>query len=64
MPFLRYCVERKCEDTDTVLLLGVQGHLNIWYLPMASYIYMQNFNEISQGIFSILYGKIKNLNST
>ena len=60
MPFLRYCVERKCEDTDNVLLLGVQGHLNIWHLPMASYIY----NEISQDIFSILYGKIKNLIST
>ena len=26
---------------------------------MASYIYMQNLNAISQGIFSILYGKIK-----
>ena len=36
MPFLRYCVERKCDDTDNVLLLGVQGHLNIWHLPMAS----------------------------
>ena len=64
MPFLRYCVEQKCEDTDNVLLLGVQGHFNIWHLPMASYIHMQNFNEISQGIFSILYEKIKNLNST
>ena len=64
MPFLRYCVEQKCDNTDNVLLLGVQRHLNIWHLPMASYKYMQNFNEISQGIFGILYGKIKNLNST
>ena len=28
---------------------------------MASYIYMQNLNEILQDIFSILYGKIKKL---
>ena len=39
-------MERKCDDTENVLLLGVQGHLNIWHLPMASYISMQNFNEI------------------
>ena len=58
MPFLRYCLERKCDDdTDDALLLGVEGHLNVWYLSMASYIYMQNLNEISKVIFSILYGK-------
>ena len=58
MTFLRYSLERKYDDdTDDVLLLGVEGHLNVWYLSMASYIYMQNLNEISKVIFSILYGK-------
>ena len=65
MPFLRYCVEQKCDnDTHNVLLLGAYGHLNVWYLSMASYISMQNLNEISyvmnlihHAIFEILSGK-------
>ena len=31
---------------------------------MASYIYMQNLNEISQGMFNKLYGKIKTQHET
>ena len=64
MPFLGYCLERKYGDTDNVLLLGVYGYLYVQHLSMASYINMQNLNEISQVIFIILYGQIKNLNST
>ena len=41
------------------LLLGDYGYLIIWPLPMASYIYMQKLNEISQVIFSILHGERK-----
>ena len=47
-----------------LLLLGVEGRLIVWHLFMASCIYMQNLNEISEAIFSILYGNIKKLKPT
>ena len=42
-----------------LLLLGVSGHLIVWHLPMASYIYMQKLKEISEVTFSILHGERK-----
>ena len=63
--YLKYCSKiAKIKVNIILLLLEIQGHLIIWHLDMASYIYMQNWNEICQVIFSILYGKIKNLIST
>ena len=35
-----------------LLLLGVQGHLIVWHISMASYIYMKNLNEIIK-LFSV-----------
>ena len=36
----------KIDDTHNVLLLGVWGHLNVWHLSMASYIYMQKLSSV------------------
>ena len=61
--YLKYCSKiTKLKVNIILLLLGVYGHLIVWHLPMASYIYMQKLNEISQVIFCILHAEIKNVN--
>ena len=54
--YLKYCSKiAKLNVNIILLLLRVWGHPNVSHLYMASYIYMQNLNEISQVIFIILY---------
>ena len=63
--YLKYCSKiTKIKVNIILLLLGVEGHLIVWHLPMASYIHMQKLNEISEVIFSILHGERENVNWT
>ena len=54
--YLKYCSKIAKFNVNIILsLLGALGHLIVWHLAMASYIYMQNVNKISQVIFSVLW---------
>ena len=43
----------KLKVNISLLLLEVLGHLIVWNLPMASYLYIQKLNEISEVSCSI-----------